>query len=131
MRSAMRTVFLAISVLLVAGLFGQVFLAGLGVFDSPARFATHRDFGYTLELLPLLLIVVGLIGRVPRRQVGLAVVILLLFFLQSVFVQLRADQPTIAALHPVNGFVITLLAIVLARWAWLTRHVPAPAPANT
>jgi hypothetical protein len=131
MRSAMRTVFLAISVLLVAGLFGQVFLAGLGVFDSPARFATHRDFGYTLELLPLLLIIVGLIGRVPRRQVGLAVVILLLFFLQSVFVGLRADQPTIAALHPVNGFVITLLAIVLARWAWLTRQAPAPAPANT
>jgi len=131
MRSAMRTVFLAISVLLVAGLFGQVFLAGLGVFDSPARFATHRDFGYTLELLPLLLIIVGLIGRVPRRQVGLAVVILLLFFLQSVFVGLRADQPTIAALHPVNGFVITLLAIILARWAWLTRQAPAPAPANT
>jgi uncharacterized protein DUF6220 len=135
MRSAMQAVFLAISVLLVAGLFVQVFLAGLGVFDSATRFATHADFGYMLELLPLLLIIVGLIARVPRRQVGLAVLILLLFFLQSVFVALRTDQPTIAALHPVNGFVITLLAIVLAREAWLMRRASAaasgepPAPA--
>jgi hypothetical protein len=119
----MRTVFLAISVLLVAGLFGQVFLAGLGVFESPARFASHRDFGYTLELLAMILIVVGLLGRVPRRQVGLAVVILLLFLLQSMFVVLRTDQPMIAALHPVNGFVILLLSIVLAREAWLARQV--------
>jgi hypothetical protein len=127
MRSAMRTVFLAISVLLVAGLFVQVFLAGLGVFDSAARFATHRDFGYTLELLAMALIVVGLLGRVPRRQVGLSVVILLLFFLQSIFVVLRSDQPMIAALHPVNGFVILLLSIVLAREAWLSRKVSAAA----
>ena len=129
MRSAMRTVFLVVSVLLVAGLFVQVFLAGLGVFDSAARFATHRDFGYTLELLAMALIVVGLLGRLPRRQVGLSVVILLLFFLQSIFVVLRSDQPTIAALHPVNGFVILLLSIALAREAWRARQTAAPSTA--
>lgn len=37
----------------------------------------------------------------------------------------RTDAPEVAALHPVNGFVITLLAIVLARDAWLARGASA------
>jgi cytochrome b561 len=45
-----------------------------------------------------------------------------LFLLQSVFVNLRATAPEVAALHPVNGFLITLLAIVLARDAWIARR---------
>ena len=117
----MQTVFLAVAVLLVVGLFAQVFLAGLGVFESPARFATHSDFGFILQILPFVLIIVGLLGRVPRRQVGLAVIIFLLFFLQSLFVGLRSDQPMIAALHPVNGFVILLAAILLGWESWHTR----------
>ena len=126
-RSAMRTVFLGISLLLIAGLIGQVFLAGLGVFDSPARFATHRDFGYTLSILPFALVVVGLIGRVGRRQVGLAALIFLLFVVQSLLVAMREDMPMVAALHPLNGFLILFLSIVLARDAWLAREAPATA----
>ena len=39
--------------ILVVGLVLQVFLAGLGVFDDPTFFLTHRDTGYTLELVAL------------------------------------------------------------------------------
>ena len=53
MRSVARTAHLVVAWLLVAGLIVQVFLAGLGVFRDPASFETHKDFGYTLELLPL------------------------------------------------------------------------------
>ena len=83
--------------ILVVGLVLQVFLAGLGVFDDPTFFLTHRDTGYTLEL---------------------AALIFGLFLLQSVFVAVRVSSPAVAALHPVNGFLILLLAIVLARRAW-------------
>ena len=48
MRSIARTVYVVVAWLFVAGLLIQVFLAGLGVFDSPTSFATHRDVGYTL-----------------------------------------------------------------------------------
>jgi hypothetical protein len=124
-RSIARSVHLALAWLLVAGLVVQIFLAGLGVFRGAASFATHRDFGYLLEALPFFLLIVGLIARLGRRPALLAAGIFGLFLLQSVFVVLRSDAPEIAALHPVNGFLITFLAIVLARDAWITRGAGA------
>jgi hypothetical protein len=131
MRSVARSVHLVLAWLLVAGLVVQIFLAGLGVFRDPASFATHRDFGYMLELLPLILLVVGFIAGLGRRAALLAAGIFGLFLLQSVFVGLRADAPDVAALHPVNGFLITLLAIVLARDAWVGRRAASEAPTVT
>jgi hypothetical protein len=132
MRSVARSIHLVVAWLLVAGLVTQIFLAGLGVFRGPANFATHRDFGYMLELLPIVLLVAGLVGGLGRRAALLAIGIFALFMLQSVFVGLRADAPEVAALHPVNGFLITFLAIVLARDAWLARATSATgeAPAS-
>jgi hypothetical protein len=124
-RSIARSVQLALAWLLVAGLLVQIFLAGLGVFRVAASFATHLDFGYLLEALPFFQLIVGLIARLGRRPALLAAGIFGLFLLQSVFVVLRSDAPEIAALHPVNGFLITLLAIVLARDAWIARGAGA------
>ena len=42
----------------------------------------------------------------------------MLFSRQSVFVGIRADYPSVAALHPLNGFLILLVAIVLGRDGW-------------
>lgn len=123
MRPIARTTHLVVAWLLVAGLAAQIFLAGLGVFRGSASFETHRDFGYLLELLPFLLLVLGLVGGMGRRAALLAAGIFGLFLLQSVFVAVRADAPEVAALHPVNGFLITFLAIVLARDSWLARRV--------
>ena len=122
MRSIARTLYLVVAVAFVVGLVAQVFLAGLGVFDSPSAFATHRDVGYTLSILPILLLVLGLVGGLGRRMAILAAAIFGLFLLQSVFVAMRDSSPTIAALHPVNGFLIVFLAIVVAREAWLARE---------
>jgi hypothetical protein len=119
MRPIVRGIHLALAWLLVAGLVVQIFLAGLGVFRGAADFANHRDFGYTLELLPILLLITGLIAGLGRRAALLAAGIFGLFLLQSVFVALRSDMPEIAALHPVNGFLITVLSIILARDAWM------------
>ena len=125
MRSIARSVHLAVAWLLVAGLLVQVFLAGLGVFRGPASFATHRDFGYLLELLPFVLLIAGLVARLGRRPAILAAGIFGLFILQSVFVALRSTAPEVAALHPVNGFLILFLSIVLARDVWLARGAGA------
>jgi hypothetical protein len=103
---------------LVAGVAVQIFLAGLGVFSGAANFATHRDFGYLLELLPILIVVAAAVGRLGRRQIVTPLIIFGLFILQSVFVALRESTPAVAALHPVNGFIIAYLAVQLAREAW-------------
>ena len=111
---------------IVAGLFVacavvQVFLAGLGVFDNPSAFITHREFGYTFGWLTLVLLIIALVGRMPRRFVGLAVLLLVLFALQSVFIALRADMPAVAALHPLNGFAILGVASYATWTSWKVR----------
>jgi hypothetical protein len=113
MRSTARLLHTIVAWVTVAGLLVQVWLAGRGVFDKTG-FDPHRSFGYMLSLLPIVLLVLGLLSGMGRRAALMAVAIFLLFILQSVFVALRADQPAVAALHPVNGFVILLIAIVLA-----------------
>ena len=127
MRSIARTLHTVVAVLFVVGLIAQVWLAGRGVFESPTMFDTHRSLGYTLSLFTVALLVLGLLGGMGRRPAILAVVIFVLFILQSVFVVMRDSQPAVAALHPVNGFLILFLAIVLARDSWMMRTAPATA----
>jgi hypothetical protein len=103
----------------------QVFLAGLGVFDDPRAFVTHREFGYLFGWLTLVILVLALVGREPRRITGLSALLLLLFALQSVFVALRADMPAVAALHPLNGFAILAVSGITARLSWAVRREPA------
>jgi hypothetical protein len=130
MQSGARVVHLVLSILFIAGLVVQVFLAGMGVFDGPERFETHRTWGYTLELFPVLLLIAGLVGRMGRRLALLAVAEFGLFILQSVLIAFRENTPAVAALHPVNGFLILLIAIVIARESWLARGAARGATAT-
>jgi hypothetical protein len=125
MRPIARQLHAVIALLFIAALLIQVWLAGRGVFESPIVFATHRDVGYTLSLFPIVLLVLGLLGGMGRRVAILAAVIFGLFILQSVLVVMRDSSPAIAALHPVNGFLIVLLAVVLARDSWMMRTAAA------
>lgn len=132
-----RPIHVVVSWILVVGLFVQVFLAGMGVFDSSDAFTTHRDFGYTLSLLPIVLIVTSLVGRFGRMETIAAAVMFGQFLLQSVLVLQRDSTPAIAALHPVNGFVLLLIAVWLARDAWarwqapVVEEAPEPFPAES
>lgn len=106
----------------------QVFLAGLGVFDDPRAFVTHRDFGSTFGWLTLVVLVLALIGRSSRGTTGMCVLILVLFSFQSIFVALRADLPAVAALHPLNGFCILAVGSIVTRRAWAERRLALVQP---
>ena len=120
-RTYARRAFPFIAALFSACVVIQVFLAGLGVFDDARSFLTHRDFGYTFGWLTLLMLVAAILGQMGRRFVGLSGLLLVLFALQSVFVALRADMPQVAALHPVIGFAIMLVALVATWTSWPRR----------
>jgi len=109
----------------------QVFLAGLGVFDDPRAFITHREFGYAFGWLTLIILILALVGRSPRRITGLSILLLVQFALQSVFVALRGSLPAVAALHPLNGFALLGVAIVATRLSWVARRVPVDAAATS
>ncbi len=128
-RSFARRALPVVGAAFVACLFLQVFLAGLGVFDDPRSFITHREFGYLLGWFTLVLLVLAVVGRQRRLIVGLSALTLVQFTLQSVFVALRPDYPAVAALHPLNGFLIILVTVLITRLSWAARadeRVPAP-----
>jgi hypothetical protein len=115
----------------VAGVVLQVFLAGRGVFESTLLFKAHSGWGYLLGMLAILLLVLAAVGRLGRRQVLYALALWVMIALQSIFIVLRSDFPTVAALHPVNGFAILLVSILMAREAWLARDVAQPVETTT
>jgi hypothetical protein len=106
----------------------QIILAGLGVFDDPKAFITHREFGYLFGWLTLVVLVLAILGREPRLVVGLSVLLLAQFALQSILVAVRTDMPAVAALHPLNGFGILLVGIVITRLSWQARRETSAEP---
>ena len=123
-RSFARLVLPFVLAAFVACAIAQVFLAGLGVFDDPRAFISHREFGYVFGWLTLVALIVALVARSPRRIIGLSALLLVQFAFQSVFVAIRGDLPAIAALHPLNGFALLGVAIVATRLSWAARRVP-------
>lgn len=122
MRSIARQALPLVGAVFVGCVIIQVFLAGLGVFDDPRSFVTHRAFGYLIGMFTLVLLVLALVARSPRRITGYSALLLIQFALQSLLVALRTDAPALAALHPVNGFLILFVAIAITRASWAARR---------
>lgn len=105
----------------------QVFLAGLGLFAGAENFRTHVEFGYSaVWAVVLLLPVLAWLGRVPRRELWLSVLLLALYIPQCLLPPLaRAGGPAIiAALHPVNALLMFALGVRLGVHAWRERRPP-------
>lgn len=119
---------------LVAWLFAivaivQIYLAGLAVFQIPpgsGSFEQHKNVGYAIGFLGLILLVLSFAAKMPLRVIVASALLLGLVAMQSVFVIFFKSQLNVAALHPLNGFVIALLAVWIA-WGTL-RYIRAPLP---
>ncbi|HET9344493.1 MAG TPA: DUF6220 domain-containing protein [Candidatus Limnocylindrales bacterium] len=126
-RTGAYTALAVVAWLFAACVLVQVFLAGLGVFDGPQRFELHRNFGYLFGWLTLVMVIIAAVGRLGRVLIGLSLLALVQFALQSVFILFREDLPAIAALHPVNGVLLLIVAIAIGRRAWAGRAATAAA----
>jgi hypothetical protein len=94
----------------------QLFLVGLDVFHVLGPDTTiHRSFAYLYGWLAPALVLLGGIGRLPRRLVELTVLLLVLFALQTYLPALASRAPLVAAFHAVNALGIAWLAVHLAR----------------
>ncbi len=117
MTRTLRYLYAAAAVIFVVGVAIQVFLAGMFLFADGAR-ATHVDFGYTLTLVPIVVLLLAVVARPGRRTLGLTALLLLVTWLQPILTWFREDVPFIAALHPVNALLLFGLGIVVARRAY-------------
>lgn len=110
--SQARVIYFGAAAIYLVGAVVQFFLAGLGVFGA-SSYDAHRAFGLILVLVTLVLLVLSIVGRMPRTTIILTVALLGLNVLQMVLA--NTDVGEIAALHPVNGVVIVFLAYELTQ----------------
>jgi len=108
-----RVFYVFLSSALATGLLLQVFFAGMGAFG--ADWSYHVTFVHFLEPLPLLMVPVAFVGRLPWALRLLPVGIVVLIGAQYA---LAHSVVPAAALHPVNGFLILLTSLFIARRAW-------------
>jgi hypothetical protein len=94
----------------------QVFLAGLAIFGATEGFGLHVEFGYTvIGLLSLGVLLTAVAGGLPRQAIGMSLLLLVLYVVQTVLPSIRASAPAIAALHPVNAIALFALGTIIAR----------------
>jgi hypothetical protein len=105
-----RVLFYGLTVLFLLGVVVQFFLAGLYVFGGTS-IETHRVLGLILALAALILIILALVGRLPRTTVLLTVLLFGLSILQSVLANIDINE--VEALHLVNALVIAFVAYAL------------------
>ena len=111
----------AAAALFVAAIVIQVFLAGVALANlgGSGDFSAHIEFGYVwVGLASLALVLTAIAARRPRREVGIAVGLLVLYIVQTMLPNARTSAPWVAALHPVNALFLFGLAVWYARRTW-------------
>ena len=117
MRTIARLAHLATAWLFVAGVLLQGYLAGtaLAELGGSGDFAQHVSIGYTLmAVLAIGVLAFALLGRLPWAQLGLSVLLLILYVVQTSLPYARADAPALAALHPATAMILLVVAVVIA-----------------
>ena len=110
-----RILYLSAAWLFPAAILIQVFLVGLSLFTGQAYWSTHRDVGHSLAVLPLLLVILAYLGRLPRSEKLLIWLLFGVYLVQAeVFAAIRDSVPLLAAFHPVLALVLFALAILIA-----------------
>lgn len=105
--------------LLFASIIIQFFLAGLGVLDNAGFFYWHSTVnGVVVGLLPLGLVGIGAVGRVPPRTLWLTAAVFALVVLQSVLIEPYRSASTgwvraVAGLHVVNALLVFWVGLKL------------------
>ena len=100
--------------LYVAGLLVQVLLAGLGLFSDRAAFGTHVGLGWILHLVPVPLVALVALARLPRSMLWLSLALFAVQFVQPILATFRNSVPLLAAFHPPLALIVFALAVMLA-----------------
>ena len=126
-----RIIYLIIAWLFPVAILVQVLFVGLSLFTGHSYWDAHIGFGHTIGILPILLVILGYLARLPRRTIILNWLVLGIYLVQAeVFAAIRADVPLFAAFHPVLALVLFALALSLALQA-RTFVRPAPVAVST
>ena len=118
-------IYATLAVVFLLSVVVQVFLAGAGIFASASWLGSHGILGHVLPVIPLLMVILGLVGKLPRTINWLTVLLLVLVYIQPWFIYLSrsAGIPLLGALHPVNALAIFALPLYLLYRTRLILHM--------
>jgi hypothetical protein len=110
-----RKIFVGLAWLFVLAVAIQFLLAGLGVLGGESL-EVHRAWGFlVLHLIPILMFVAAIVGRMGRTVIGLTGALFLLVFLQALFAAPELDPRWLRSLHVLNALFIFALGYHLAQ----------------
>jgi hypothetical protein len=110
-----RKIFVGLAWLFVLAVAIQFLLAGLGLLGGESL-EPHRQWGFiVLHLIPILMLIAAIVGRMGRTVIALTVVLFLLVFLQPLFVDPELDPRWLRSLHVLNALFIFALGHHLAQ----------------
>ena len=112
-----RYAYLGLAWLFLAGVVLQVFFIGLALFVGSENFALHRDFGYILQLVPILVLVAALVARAGRTRILQTVSLVAVIVVFPTLPLFRDSVPVIAAFHPIGALLGFWIGIVVVRGA--------------
>jgi hypothetical protein len=105
-----RVLFFGLTAIYLLAVLVQFFLAGLAVFGS-SDWDPHSGLGFVLSISTLVLLVLAVVGRLPRRLILVTLLLVGLNALQTVLPRIEVSE--LAALHPVNAVAIVFVAYAL------------------
>jgi hypothetical protein len=110
-----RKIFVGLAWLFVLAVAIQFLLAGLGLLGGESL-EPHRQWGFiVLHLIPILMLIAAIVGRMGWTVIVLTVVLFLLVFLQPLFVDPELDPRWLRSLHVLNALFIFALGHHLAQ----------------
>jgi len=117
MRKVARYVYVGAAWLWLAGNIVPIFVAGMALFVDRRYWELHKDLGWFSELPGLFLILVGVVGWIPRRLAAWLVTVTVLHFAHTALPTLREQLPLLAAVHPVTAMLLAWVSLLHARRA--------------
>lgn len=131
MRRGFQYAYAVLAWVFLVGVVVQTFYAGMGLFAGAENLEVHVGLGWTLHLVPIVMLIVGAVGRVGRRTMWWTAGLMAAVLVQPFLPAFRDSAPIVAALHPVNALLIFWLALVIAlRSLALVRAEAADVPAQ-
>lgn len=112
MNKVISSIHFIVSILTLAAVIAEFFLAGLGVFGATS-YLLHKATGEAITFASLLLFLLSLAGLLGRTRILLSALFVVLMIIQNLLVHVH--NPYIAALHPLNGLAIMGTVAMLVR----------------
>jgi hypothetical protein len=110
-----RKLFVGLAWLFVLAVAIQFLFAGLGILGGESM-DLHRAWGFfVLHLIPIMMLIAAIVGRMGRTVIALTVGLFLLVFVQPIFTDAELDPRWLRALHVVNALFIFALGHHLAQ----------------